>query len=218
MRRCLIPLILGLMLCGVCVIDRVAEASVELEDVVSIEIEDLAAKYNVEIKKSKDGDVEITKILINSVMFSRFKQGGKSSLVSQDVSGRGAVMCAWGIYSMLRAGMDFCLADEHQEAKDALSRALSDMNVFIMANSVLPVTLDQLERRTAEIRAKTIADAKKLKPEEILRACRSGDFSGFYKQFLDQPPEEYQRAIAKMRTEVADLLSVPRPPVTNPCL
>jgi hypothetical protein len=115
------------------------------------------------------------------------------------VSGHGAVLCVWGIYIELAAALERCPEYRDEPLKADLADAIDRINDFIVVNSLSPVTKAELEK---------IAASRK---EDLLRICRPDGAAGMLKLFKSMPHD-------KFISSVADLLSVPRPPVGNPCL
>jgi hypothetical protein len=149
--------------------------------------------------KSTDGS-EVTEVkLPNGVVFHRERRNGETSTYGADLSGHGAVMCAWRIYNGLAAALESCPEYRNEPLKADLADAIDRINDFIVANSLSPVTKAELER--------TAAAAMK---ENVPRLCQSGDLAGMLKSA--------GLAHDRFMSSVADLLSIPRPPVTNPCL
>jgi hypothetical protein len=131
--------------------------------------------------------------------------GGPEGTVGIDHSGHGAVLCAWNIYVGLAAVLDVCFPDEEPELREDLHRGIEAMKEFIVTNSLQPVSKADLEAQVA----RALAQARELSTKGQCSALKSEDTVLHAIQSL---PREQRRA------SVADLLSVPRPPVMNPCL
>lgn len=138
----------------------------------------------------------------SGVTFFEVRKDGKSTYFSVDNSGHGAVMCSWTIYVEMSAAMDVC-PDPDPRFKEELTSAIDRIDDFIVANSPLPVTKAAIEERQKAEMARTAKLG-------AARLC-SGDFAQLLAKLRATPRE-------KFRHEVDDLLSVPRPPVMNPCL
>jgi hypothetical protein len=138
--------------------------------------------------------------LPSGVVFMKTEQG----VVGIDQSGRGAVLCQWQIYIAILGTLDNCPAGDEPPLQDELTEAIERINGFIVANSLDPVTREQVNeavmQRRAASRAKPWWTAP---PGDIGRACRSEELAGM---------------LRSMRAETDKLLGLPRPPVLNPCL
>ncbi len=125
-----------------------------------------------------------------------------------DTSGKGAVLCGYTIYLQSQQVTALCEWDR-VPGDDAIDRAVTAIEAFIVANSAVPVTAAQLaEARTLNF--------ERLKSDfgpqaEALCSRTNGDPSiEFIAALRAQPPEETDAS-------VADMLSIPRPPLMNPC-
>jgi hypothetical protein len=139
---------------------------------------------------------------------------GPDGRVGMDMSGHGAVLCVWRIYLAVAVYWDTCFPDEDREARQELAKGIEAINAFILANSVPPVSKADLDARIARDREQLLA----LPKEKIDHACLArpedgdaGTLAAMRSRMRSIPPEEF-------RAGIADLLSVPRPPVMNPCL
>ncbi|NIJ07836.1 hypothetical protein FHS31_001446 [Sphingomonas vulcanisoli] len=122
-------------------------------------------------------------------------------VVQIDKSGKGAVLCMWGIYQAASAVGLECHKGEDAAFQNELKRSLDRMDDFIIKNSKRPVSKADLESRRSEglqqLRSSgniCIGDAAK-----IYSALQSAGAMNLEKQ-------------------TTDLLSIPREPVMNPCL
>jgi hypothetical protein len=131
-------------------------------------------------------------------------------IVSVDNSGYGAVMCAWGIYSNLRNAMDICPESLDENLKKQIDIAIQRINDFIIANSLSPVTQEQLEERSRKDLKDWQNRRSKMSEEMRNKEC-SGDIVNIIQSLKNRPTKELQDSVDK-------LLSIPRPPVINPCL
>jgi len=103
------------------------------------------------------------------------------------------------IYIELAAALEICPEYRNEPLKADLADAIDRINDFIVANSLSPVSKAELEKRAASRR-------------EDVSLCRpNGALGGMLKSIGSASHE-------KLMSSVADLLSVPRPPVANPCL
>lgn len=122
-----------------------------------------------------------------------------------DRSGKGGVLCVWGIYVTIEAVAERCaLPDAPGTA--AIREAIAEMDEFILKNSSVIRDRDALE-----------AFRRKIQREALSGAPASGacdldpEILGFVDILRRAPP-------ARIRTEIAELLSLPREPTMNPCL
>jgi len=137
----------------------------------------------------------------------RFRSDGEAITLGTDRSGRGAVLCVWQIFIVIRHSVAAC-APDRADLRAELDRSIAATNGFIVANSPGPVTLSAVEARAHAIDDQAIAGFAKLAPAARAKACAA----------------DWATQIAARLTPVAvrgwtdDLLSVPRLPVMDPCL
>ena len=123
------------------------------------------------------------------------------SVARSDNTGKGAVMCLWGLLEAARLAGDTCVGGGDAAFRAELARSITDVDAFILKNSSVSVTPAQLEARRA-------AGA-----EQVRRAgpvCTGGAHA-MYEALRT-------RGATALRASTADALSVPREPVLNPCL
>ena len=118
-----------------------------------------------------------------------------------DNTGKGAVLCARMLYIAAEQVGRQCAAGQDAAFQQELTRSLSRIDRFIIANSSQPVTQAQLDAARAREQAQN---------RRHVKLCE-GDMLGLYQAIRAQGPQA-------MRTSVDDLLSIPREPVLNPCL
>lgn len=121
-----------------------------------------------------------------------------------DNSGKGAVLCGYMIYTEVSASSEVCQIPR-TAWDDALDHGIADIEDFIVANSSQPVTLEQLRRGT-DLRAARLMEDVHQSPDHLTSFCQS-DFLLFR-----------QGTAEDLKLQVADMLSVPREPLLNPCL
>lgn len=167
----------------------------------------LDAEPDVAVTHGGDGSYSYTEWRRNGVFYRLEKQGVKQRLIGDDESGAGAVMCTWGIYGLLRDALADCPADRFPRLRADLDRDIAAMDRFIVANSVLPVTVAELRARAAAQRAQGEA----ARPPGEPRVCAAGDVGALMESLDGQGPDGRRAAIDK-------LLATPRWPVLNPCL
>lgn len=120
--------------------------------------------------------------------------------VQMDVSGKGTVLCAWTLYDTAAIIGETCHRSRDEALQTALRDSVSRIETFIMANSREPVSREGLD------------DARRQRRAELDRSlCRQRDAVDLYHAVRDQGPD-------KLRSNIDDLLSIPREPVINPCV
>jgi hypothetical protein len=115
----------------------------------------------------------------------------------------GAVLCVWLIYATIQAATAAC-GLPRQPSDDAIDKAVTDMDEFIVANSSLRPTramLDDFKHRRTEM------EMSVLRRKGLQKFCDGPDI----KHFRNLSPDYIDAEIKK-------LLAVPREPVMNPCL
>jgi TonB family protein len=120
-----------------------------------------------------------------------------------DTSGSGAVLCAWSIYLETQAATKAC-ALPRTPTDDAIDRAVSDIDDFIIANSSLHpsrAALDDFKRRTSE------AFIDQLHRRDFESFCGGSDLA----MFRSGSP-------IRVASSVRTLLAKRREPLMNPCL
>jgi hypothetical protein len=97
------------------------------------------------------------------------------------------------------------------ELKAALNDAINRMNDFIVANRNNGVTKDALQDRINKQVLAARETLSGLSDDERAKKCAAGDVAKMLDRFRSFPSD-------KIKKGVDELLSVPRPPVMNPCL
>lgn len=167
----------------------------------------LSTQPGVAITQGGEGETAYTEWRKEGVFFRRERHGSKEQWIGDDESGHGAVICSWMIFVTLRAALNECPADRFVDLRADLDQGVTAMEAFIVANSVLPTTV-------AELRAKAAAEAARTRnavPSSGPRACPTGDVGNMIAAFEDMGRPARREMVDK-------LLSVPRWPVSNPCL
>jgi hypothetical protein len=94
-----------------------------------------------EFKVLSDG-TEIRKVMLpGDVLLEMERKDGRIRIATFDESGHGAVLCAKGIYQLVRAALDTCEDLENERVSRLVDEALDRMDRFILANSIEPVTI-----------------------------------------------------------------------------
>jgi hypothetical protein len=176
------------------------------------EVDAFAAQPGAEVIKRKEGDREIVEVLRGGVIIRQDRRGNKLTVTGTDNTGHGAVLCAWEISISMRDTLDACFPSEYAEVRSDLNDAIAAMNKFIVANSLTPTSLADVEAAVAARRNPDMhTGASPITPKQLARERQSGELGRFLSGVLKTTHEERVNS-------VSDLLSVPRPPVMNPCL
>lgn len=150
--------------------------------------------------------------LKSGVVINQVRNGNHVSSTAIDDSGYGAVGCAWIIYVSIKAELVTCKNNNDADVVAELDRAIGKINDFIVKNSVPPITKTQLEEQIL----RQVKEIEKNKAQIIedtgaKQECPNRNVAQFVDNFRQRPRDEFRQSIDKM-------LSVPRPPVSNPCL
>jgi hypothetical protein len=184
-------------------------------DLSDADIDTLATQPGTEVTRTQEGDTQIIEIRRAGVVITIRHKGDKADSVGQDNSGHGAVLCMWRLYISFRQGLNLCFLSQYPEFKEDLNYAVGAMNDFIAANSLAPTSKEEVEAAVATLdeRAKKQGDeaTAQLGGEEFQRRCTSRDFGRGIVKMAEMTREQRRR-------QISDLLSVPRPPVMNPCM
>ncbi|GAB4540990.1 MAG: hypothetical protein Tsb0019_40900 [Roseibium sp.] len=170
-----------------------------------------------EFKVLSDG-TEIRKVMLpGNVLLEMERKDGRIRIATFDQSGHGAVLCAKGIYQLVRAALDTCQDLENERVSRLVDDALDRMDRFILANSIAPVTFSQLQERDRAILKKLRIDLGGPDDAGTKLSCKSVipdrvEFTGLLVSEFDKTSDE------EFTARIDDLLSVPRLPAMNPCL
>lgn len=128
-----------------------------------------------------------------------------------DNSGLGAVQCAWEIDIDLRAEFANCStnSDTDKRILKNLDHAIDRTNDFIVANSLEPTSKDRLQAYVAGKILESQDSFSTLSKDEREKRCTSGFVKDLKTQLLSDKALDQQ---------LDHFLSIPRPPVLNPCL
>ena len=130
-------------------------------------------------------------------------------------SGRAGVLCIWKLYIGFRQRLNVCFRGLYPEFREDLDYAIGAMNDFITANSLFPTSKQEVEAAVAELEArgqKQFDEGRaQMGPEELQSKCSASAFGQGIVTMAQMTREERRR-------QIAELLSVPRPPVMNPCI
>ncbi len=137
-----------------------------------------------------------------SLAFATSAQAQQSPASGTDESGKGAVLCVWNRLAEVKAVADYC-ETPRAPVDDAIDNAITEIETFILENTTSGITKTSLNQTKIEL----MAD---LPNRDDALAGTGGVCTGDNLGLRDSGPE----AIRQM---TADLLSVPREPVWNPC-
>lgn len=176
-----------------------------------LDLKKLASQPGTEITESVEGDVHTVEIRRAGVTVILTTRGDKTDVFGIDHSGHGAVMCLWTMAVELRNGMDACFPGQFAELRNDLSVQIAALNDFIARNSLTPTTPQDLERRVAAKERAYGERVAQIPRDELIKSCPHGDVAQMIRSAATVPREERMRRFQ-------DVISVPRPPVMNPCL
>ena len=183
-----------------------AEASQQPFDLLKF-----SGQPNTKVTTTGKGDKEIIELDRGGVVIQQRRTNGQIETLGIDNSGHGAVLCAQGIYVEIRSALDICYPGKYPELRADLDRGINSINTFIAVNSLVPTSKAQVDATMFADIAKERAVALKMTPVDLDKRCHSQEANEFIKPLLRSSKVDREKAFA-------DLLSVPRPPVLNPCL
>ena len=123
------------------------------------------------------------------------------SVIQTDRTGKGAVLCMWGILDAVRTAGRECFKGQDKDFQSELNPSLARMDQFIIQNSshhATQATIDAIRSQGT-------------RQHHSLGNICTGDASKMYLSFR-------ARGVAQLRALVSENLSIPREPVINPCL
>ena len=135
---------------------------------------------------------------INGIETTRNEDG---SVLEVDVTGKGAVLCLWGLYETVQAVGQSCHKNEDAALRAEVDRSVARTNRFILDNSNGQASKAGLAAR----RAQGLAELTAQHP-----LC-GGEAEKLYAAFRNAGPETLRRG-------TDELLSMPRKPVMASCL
>jgi hypothetical protein len=176
----------------------------------------LIASPGTKVIFTKNGKDDMREIkLANGVSFFQTRHDGKISVVGNDSSGHGAVVCGITMLLTVRHALSICAPQQSTEKIAELDSQLDRIANFIVVNSVPPqpkVSKAALQAQIDEAKAKVASDTASDTTGEAATYCNSGlgaRVVGHFDEFYGD---------GKLKKWTDDLLSVPRPPVLNPCI
>jgi len=150
--------------------------------------------------------------LASNVSFLLRKQGDHVEVTGVDNSGHGAVACAARTFPTLLFILDTCAPGKYPELRKTLGQTLNDIDDFIVKNSIVPVTKESLQQERRDAEAKIHA----MSPADVAKECHKPDFQSWLSKV--EPAGGEHDESERIRKVTKELLSVPRPPVRNPCI
>lgn len=147
---------------------------------------------------------------IGGVVIREERRGSSMTLDVMDMSGRGAVICAWERYAAIAGILEVCAGSADQELWADLAEGLDAIGAFILANSLVPVTREQIEAKRQAHVDYARRNAEGLPADELDRICRSGGGARLLQGLRAMPRERF-------RASIEYLLAVKRPAVMSPC-
>lgn len=181
-------------------------------DMSPADMQRLSTELGVETATSTEGPVQVTTWTKNGVTITRRQNGSDVTVFGNDASREGAILCSRLIDIAIRAALDTCPSAEDAEPKQDIDQSITAIDEFIVANSLVPISLSDLRMQEAaqydEAKRQT-ADKESAKVAEM---CNANSVDGkLIAYFRDLSHGQRQSA-------VTDLLSIPRWPVLNPCM
>ncbi|WP_026792877.1 hypothetical protein [Pleomorphomonas oryzae] len=150
--------------------------------------------------------------LKGKVIVQQERIGGKVSTMTEDRSGRGAVMCVLETYVMLLAANEVCQIND-DETRSSLMSAISRIGEFAERNSIEPITRREIVSRAESAGEQALEAATADSHLAQLKQQCTGP-QGFGEAFL----QLRKMGVSKLfKEQVDDLLSVERPAVMGPC-
>jgi hypothetical protein len=178
-------------------LSQIASADDKIWDILSKQKD-----AEITLKEMPDGKTIRTAKFKSGVVFTETENGGA---FASDNSGLGAVMCGWMTHSHISNLLQSCRPDSHPKLKGAYKKAVDRINDFIVLNSLTPVTKPEIEAA-----AKNMFDSER-KNTPLDKLCTS--------EFLPESKEDIDDvALKKFEANIDNFLSMPRPPVAEPCL
>lgn len=155
------------------------------------------------VTKDPKGVEKRTLKFSGGVTMSEIEGGGT---LASDNSGKGAVWCAWEIAVEIINELEICASDDKEFGKN-IDLAIDRINDFIVVNNLTPITKIEIEDRIKRKLSKLQQGVSKKSKEDLRKWCGTNMAS-----HAKSTPSE------KFKSDMDELLSIPRPPVMNPCL
>ncbi|MBU0800658.1 MAG: hypothetical protein KKA05_06600 [Alphaproteobacteria bacterium] len=169
----------------------------------NIDWENLAKEHGATLSITKDENGKDRKKLdFPGGVIIQEVEGGTLGI---DNSGLGAVSCIWRIFVSAKSIISLCKPDGHEEMEKNIDTALDMINGFIIENSIAPVTEQEI---TDAIKKDYDKQAQYFSEETGKPSCPENEN-------IDWIVKLAKSDVVKSTEK---LISVPRPPVMNPCL
>jgi hypothetical protein len=127
--------------------------------------------------------------------------------VAIDESGHGAVMCMRAFLLFAREAVEACGSADDADMKAYLDGAIGEVDDFIVANSLKPITKAELAGQAAKEIDAVNAGLQSLSPDVRRAKCESEQW---------RKARDWANGLTDGKY-IRELLSTPRPPVINPC-
>jgi hypothetical protein len=166
-----------------------------------LDLEVIARQPDTEVIRRTENGSEVVEIRRGGVTIN-LKDGLRNGF---DNSGHGAIWCNWELIVGAKIAADVCFPGEFAEVSSLLGEQIGQLDDFIVANSLTPVSKADL-KDLYDSRASSIRPGN----EACLNPRRY--FLEPLKQRLQSTPR------ADVERQFEQVLAPPRPPVINPCL
>lgn len=173
--------------------------------------EAFAAQPGAEVSRRAEGDAEIGEVRLRGVLLEEIRREGQVRSRATDHSGHGAVLCAWHIQITVRAALALCPHDGDPGLQEDADRAVRDITDFIVANDPMRAPRTEWAARMDLIESDLRTAATRSASGRNAERCPTDTVDDLVSALRRTTREQRRQA-------VANLLSVPRPPVMAPCL
>lgn len=184
-----------------------SSASAAFGDPSGFDLDAIAAQPGTEVIRKPDGLFEIRRGGV--VIEAQRGRDGTIRYLGQDFSGHGAVMCAYNMYLWVKGVLDSCFPEAHEEWKAEVDTALGKIRAFIAKNNLQRTPQSEIDAAFQSKYSQLIQHLRAF-DDERQRMC------AVYKENMIRYMDGLK--LDGFRAQITDLLSVPRPPVMNPCL
>lgn len=184
------------------------------QDTVDARLAALEARPGVEVSVSTAGDgIETREIKLPiGVTVTVQRKGGEARINGFDGSQLGAVTCLWELYIVMAAVLDVCALEQDQGLREELAAGIGRINGFIADNSLWPATVAEVEAAAAARFARSRDEGLAVPSEMRQQVCAPGEAGNPLVAGLRSSER------AGLKAEIDKLISVPRPPMMNPCM
>lgn len=182
------------------------------QDLSHADIDAIAKQPGTEVTRHQDGDTEVTVIKRGGVTIEINRKGDQAETTGVDNSGHGALLCSLNIDIALKGMAELCYPNKYQEYREDLGTAIDQIIDFTVKNNLVPITREEVEAETVAKARRRLEEAKRLDPTQLKQLCEVNDISVAAARMAETTTHEQRMK------ELRDMLSVPRPPVLNPCM